>query len=260
MHKEDILEYLYKNTECRIQSLTDRFGISLSTAQRLVRQLINENWAIVNNNVISYMPLCSAKFEKENMAMQNALAYNAVSLIKEHDVVCLSGGSATIALMMPFIALNKKNIIIITNSFLVFKYYMAFHSMAVSKNIRLIVIGGTIRKQFYSFGGEYAESIIHRFNIEKTFMGTESADIKRGLFSAIPGDYFIESNFFAVSNKTYLVTSKKKFEIKKLYKWGDWNDFSGIVSDYDLSVFSDRKNFHAVQVSPSDPWTKTNIT
>lgn len=254
--KLDILAFIYKNVKVSVNDIIKIFGISVSTAHRVLSKLSEENWVVIEQNTVLYMPFSHFDYvsNMESAIIKNALAYQAVKLISENDKICLSGGSTTIALMLPFIFLNKKNITIISNSSLILRYYLAFSELAIENNITLITIGGSLRKHFFSFGGEYAEDIIYNFNIDKTFMGTESVDVELGFFTETISEHFVESSFMEVSSKVYLVTSSEKFSIKKLYRWTDWDSISGIVTDYEANKFFNRSNFDVYQVDIHNLW------
>lgn len=253
--KLSLLSYIYQNIEVSINDIIEEFHVSISTAYRLARSLREDGWVSIENNKVSYMPFDFFPYEDKATAFtQNALAFKAIDLIEENEVICLSGGSSTIALILPFIIMYKKNIVIISNSTLVFRYYMKLQRIACQKNISLITIGGTIRSHFYSFGGEYADYIIHRFQIEKTFMGTECVDPLKGLYSDILIESFVERNFFDVSEKTYLLAAAVKFKKKCLYQWASWEDFHGFISDYNFQDFPHKDKIDCIKVDPKTIW------
>ncbi|MGL5955984.1 MAG: DeoR/GlpR family DNA-binding transcription regulator [Brevinema sp.] len=247
--KEEILNFIYKHIKISIEDILDNFHISVSTAYRILKQLDDENWIVFDSNTIYYKPATLFSYDCiDTVILTHALAWESAKIIQENDVICLSGGSTTIASILPFIILTKKNITIISNSSLVFQYYLLFYNQAIQNSINLITIGGQLRHHFHSFGGEYADQIIEHFNIAKTFLGTECVHEKQGLLTNTLAESFIETAFMKVSEQTYLVASAQKFYKKAKYVWADWNQFNGIISDYDLSNFRNRKNFQCYQL------------
>ncbi len=253
--KKEVLVYIYQYIEVPIKDILSVFNISESTAHRVLKQLVQEHWITIEQHIIYYKPFTFFPYiEKEKAILTNALAWNATKIINEGDVICLSGGSTTIAAMLPFIILTKKNITIISNSSLVFQYYLSLYPKALKQNIKLLAIGGVLRQEFNSFGGEYADEIIAHFNILKTFLGAESLVVNQGVFTNILAESFIETAFMKISKATYLVTASSKFSIKGKYKWADWGQFRGIVSDYNLEIFKKNKDFEIYQVDIDDLW------
>ncbi len=253
--KEDVLVYIYQHIEVPVKDILNIFNISESTAHRVLKQLSQENWIIIEQHIIYYKPFTLFPYkDKEKAILINALAWNATKIINEGDVICLSGGSTSIAVILPFIILTKKNITIISNSSLVFQYYLLLHLKASEQNITLLTIGGILRQHFYSFGGEYADEIIDHFNISKTFLGAESINVNQGLFTDTLGESFVETAFMNVSKATYLVATSDKFSSKGKYKWADWGQFKGIISDYNLDIFKKNKVFEIYQVDTKNIW------
>ncbi|MGL4676357.1 MAG: MarR family transcriptional regulator [Brevinema sp.] len=247
--KKKILRFIYQRVELSIHDILGHFRLSMSTAYRILKQLECENWIVLDLNSIYYKPSTLFSYDQIDTArLTNALAWESAKIIQENDVICLSGGSTTVALILPFVILNKKNITIISNSSLVFQYYLLFYDQALQHRINLITIGGQLRHYSYSFGGEYADQIIEHFNISKTFLGSESAHEKQGLFTNTLAESFIETAFMKVSEQTYSVVSAQKFHNKSKYLWAEWTQFDGIISDYDLSNFRERKNFRCYQL------------
>ncbi|WP_300367244.1 DeoR/GlpR family DNA-binding transcription regulator [Brachyspira sp.] len=236
IEKKYLLNFIYKNVNTNINSLKEEFNISTSTVYRLLHQLRDENWIVIDKNNIIYKPFSYINIQEDNTKniIQNAIAYKSHELINNGDVICLSGSSTTMSLMIPFIVMNKENITMISNSVLVLKNYLDYYNLAVEKNIILLVIGGTIKKQFYAFNGEYVDNIANNLNIEKAFFGTQSIDPQRGLFMDTLLENMVEKKLMEISKKNYLIANYEKFQTKGLFKWADLNELNGIISDINL--------------------------
>lgn len=236
IEKKDLLSFIYKNVNININLLKENFNISTSTVYRMLQQLKDENWILIDKNNIIYKPFSYINMQEDNFRniLKNALAYKAHELINNGDVICLSGSSTTMSLMIPFIIMNKENITIISNSVLVLRSYLNYYDLAIKKNIILLVIGGTIKKQFYAFNGEYVDNIANNLNIEKSFFGTQSIDPQRGLFMDTLLENMVEKKLMEISKNNYLIANYEKFQTKGLFKWADLCELKGIISDIDL--------------------------
>ncbi len=252
--EKEVLNYIMQNIEVELNDIVKIFSISSSTAHRILRKLGQSNWVDVKQNTIYYKPFTLFNYDDKNSArITNALSYRASKMINSSDSVGLIGGSTTVASILPFLILENENITIISNNSLALQYYLMFKDYALSKKIHFFVIGGTLRDEYVSFGGEYSEEIIKHFTINKCFIGTQSVDIERGLFTNSVSDRFVETSFIQVAEKAYIVTAATKFNVKKFYRWASWSEFDGIITDYDVSLFKNKENFDAIQVNTNIP-------
>lgn len=240
----DVLEYIYKNVILYTSDIQSKFSISLSTTHRILKKLSSNSWIYLDKDKIIYMPFKHFKCEDINYEKRkNAIAYKATEIIEEGDIVCLAGGSTTVALVLPFIILKKKNIFIITNGVLAVRYYLSLEKTALQNNISLLTIGGTVQNDCYSFGGEYASEVVNKLHINKTFISTQGADITRGLFVDEVKETYVETKFTKTSKDSFLLINSEKFHKRKFFKWGDWKDFDGVITDYKERTLDFTPNF-----------------
>lgn len=228
--EEKILEYVCKNINVSLDDIKNHFGISVSTLHRLVNKLKNL-FITVSDNRVLYIPF--SYFENkdtETEKIKNKIAYNAVDIIKDGEVICLAGSSSTVSLMLPFILMRKKDVSVITNTVPVLRCYMSLYDIAIKNNITLLTIGGTVPANVMSFGGEYADNIISHFNINKIFISTQGVN-SLGLYVDTPLETYAEKTFLSVSSEKYILADSAKFKSKRLFRWGEWKEFDGIITD-----------------------------
>ncbi|MGL4676359.1 MAG: hypothetical protein ACRCWI_01665 [Brevinema sp.] len=225
-----ILNFICQHIIIDLPTLSKEFRISLSTVHRILKSLAP--WVQVNKNQVFYTPFLSLKYTDISYEQhKNNIAYHTSTLINEGETICLAGGSTTVALMIPFIISNNQNILILTNNIYAISLFLIFREQAFHKNITLHLIGGSIQHDFFSLGGEYASNLIKNFRIDKTFISTKSAN-ERGVFSNSLTPIYIEKLFLENSQKNYILINKEKFSKKYLFRWGEWIEFDGLITNY----------------------------
>lgn len=236
VQEAQILEYISCNLEVSLTSLREVFPVSVPTLNRLLAILKRNNWIKIEKDKVIYSPITYfSSYSMKDIGAKMNLARGALSLIEDGDTIGLAGGSTTVSLMMPFLLLNKKNITVVSNSLLALKYYLDLEYLAKENNISFIALGGMIQSHEYVFETDYAETVTANYRIDKTFMTTSGADVDRGLFGDSPKEFSIEKHLMKVSGKNYLLCTKDKFNKKHLYKWADWANFSGLITDYQVA-------------------------
>lgn len=108
------------------------------------------------------------------------------SLVTDGEVIFIDA-STTACEMVPF--LNEKNeVTVITNSLDV------AYRLALSTNLNIIILGGTIRRKSLSVVGGVIENIFPEVNISKAFFGAWGISIKEGLTDVNPQEISIKKN------------------------------------------------------------------
>ncbi len=246
---ESVLHYICQHIVVDFYTLQKHFDISLSTIHRILKSL--HPWVKIDKNKVIYMPF--SHFKYKDLAYEqnkNAIAYKATKLVQDDDTICLAGGSTTIALMVPFIILHSQNVFIITNNIYAISLYLALRDIALAKNISILIVGGLFQYDSFSLTGEYALNLIKNFSIDKTFISTQSVN-KRGFFVNELSYAYVEKCFLENSHKNYILANKEKFGKELLFRWGEWKEFDGIITDYTAPLHQ-REGF---QVILSDPFT-----
>ncbi|MGL5955988.1 MAG: hypothetical protein ACRC0X_05225 [Brevinema sp.] len=230
IRKQRILNFICQQIVVDLTVLSKEFSISLSTVHRILKSL--SPWVKVNKNKVFYTPFLYFKYTDIHYEQhKNNIAYHTSTLVNKGETICLAGGSTTVALMIPFIISNNKDILILTNNIYAISLFLVFRDLALSKNITLHIIGGSIQHDFFSLGGEYASNLIKNFSIDKTFIGTKSAN-KRGFFSNSLTPAYIEKLFLEHSKKNYILINKEKFFQQYLFRWSQWEEFDGLITDH----------------------------
>ncbi len=240
---ESVLHYICQHIVVDFHTLQKHFDISLSTIHRILKSL--QPWIKADKNKVIYISFIDYKYK--DLAYEqskNAIAYKATKLIQDGDIICLAGGSTTIALMIPFIILQCQNIFIITNNIYAISLYLTLRDSALAKNITLLIVGGLIQYDSLSLEGEYSLNLIKNFNIDKTFISTESVD-KRGFFMNTLTYAYVEKCFLENSHKNYMLANKEKFHRELLFRWSEWKEFDGIITNY-TEPLQQREDFEVI--------------
>lgn len=168
--REAILDLLKQNGSVRVPELTERFHVSVETVRRDLESLENEG--LLKRVYGGAIPVSRRSVEPafqdrkdQNDREKQRIGALAASLIDEGDVVGIDLGTTTMELAL---ALKARNIhvIVITNSIPIAA------TLSESDVIEVILIGGRVRKNELSVGGDLlTEANIRMFQTDKMFLG-----------------------------------------------------------------------------------------
>ncbi|MBO4411943.1 MAG: DeoR/GlpR transcriptional regulator [Lachnospiraceae bacterium] len=178
--REKILDLMKRNGSVRVKELTERFGVSIETIRRDLESLESEGLLkrVYGGAVPVSRRSVEPKFQdrkSQNDTEKHRIGALAASFIEEGDVVGIDLGTTTMELA---IALKERNIhvIVITNSIPIAA------ELSASDRIEVILIGGRVRKNELSVGGDLlSESNIRSFQTDKMFLGVGGITVKFGI-------------------------------------------------------------------------------
>ncbi|MHC1748720.1 MAG: DeoR/GlpR family DNA-binding transcription regulator [Cellulosilyticaceae bacterium] len=163
-----------------------------------------------------------------NIDMKQKIAKNAISLIKDHEIIFLDTSTNNLEIAK---ALNneKKKLTIITNMIeIVFE-------VKKNPNIRLICVGGEFNHEVGAIVGSAADRYIKNFTYDIAFIGACGINQELGYIStANLEDGATKKSIIESSKRSYLVTEKEKFNYDEFYKFADLEEITGIITEEGL--------------------------
>lgn len=204
--KTKILDFIKKNDFTTTQQICMEFGVSESTARRVLGSL-SEAGKITRlhggampasvNGLTTEFQIRNAINKEQKIAIAKA----ASGIIHDYSTVILMGGT-TVCEMCQFI--QDKNITVVTNSMLV------LNGLKYSRNVRLILLGGLYNYQEEEVGGLLANKGLNSMRADYLFMGTSGFDEKYG-FSTTNAAVDLYINCIETSVNTCVLADSSKY-------------------------------------------------
>lgn len=163
-----------------------------------------------------------------NIEKKKRIALNALSIIKEEEVIFLDISTNNIEIAKELNCSNKK-LTVVTNMIEIVL------ELKNSKNIKLISIGGEFNKKVGAIVGAAADRYINKFTYDKAFIGVCGINKDTGYISTNDlEDGNTKKTIIECSNKSYLVTEKEKFNFDEFYKFSTLDDIDGIITEENI--------------------------
>ena len=171
-------------------------------------------------------------YDGNNIHEKNAIAEKALEQIKEGESIYLGAGSTTYKLASLLYRLDiKLDIITISLPIAVL--------LSKNKGINIILIGGKLTKENFSFEGQMASEYLKFYNINKAFVGMRGFNLDHGF--TIPTMDQVKSIRAIVeySSEVIVLADYSKFGLQSLMKVGTFED--GVIKDKMRMLITNKK-------------------
>lgn len=163
--KARILDSLRADGEVSVDELADQFGVSPSTIRRDLNALSAEGLLrrVRGGGSIESDRVPFDSVTHQHPAEKERVAARAAELVSEGDVVLIDIGTTTALLAK---RLRGRRITVITSSLAV------IDQLRDDDTVELIVLGGALRKNYYSMVGALTEQALAQLRANICFLGT----------------------------------------------------------------------------------------
>lgn len=206
---ERIEEYVNLNRYVSLDDLKERFGISRSTIRRDLDYLIESNRIAATRGGASTVNR-GTKFEpsylekvKLNFDEKRRIAKAAVDHISPGDTIFLDSGT-TATQMTEFIS-GISEVYVATNDL------MTATALISCPNVALTVIGGDIRKGFYTTYGHFAASVLENYHFDKAFLCVDAFSIQHGAMITNTDEVDVKRAIVKASSEVIVLCDHTKF-------------------------------------------------
>lgn len=205
--KQKIVDLIAINEMVSVQELSGFFGVTGATIRNDLRELERANKLIrthggaIANGKRSFedKPDC-----RLNVELKQALARKTLEYISDGDSVIIDTGTTTLELAKQIAASNRKRLKVLTNDLKIAEI------LENSKDIEIILAGGSIRKEFHCTVGYQACKFIQQFSVDKAFLATSCLSLKKGFSTPNMQIAEFKEASMSVSNQIFVLCDSTK--------------------------------------------------
>ena len=157
----------------------------------------------------------------ENEMEKKAIAEKAASLIKPGNTIIIDSGSTTIHLIEH---LKGKNITVVTNNLLVLE------KLKSEDDIKIIALGGSLRRESMGTVGPLAEMAIKALNVDIYFMGAAAYN-RSSITSSDISESSLKRDMMDAADKVVFLADSSKFGKRAFSNICSWHDVDTFISD-----------------------------
>lgn len=229
--QQEIAEIIQTNGKITTAEITEKYGISDESARRDLRLLEQKglckrtHGGAILLSQVSVRPPVNRDFEKMPVfANYREIARQAVTKVKENDIVYLTGGSFGY-IMVSFLPKDIRYTVVV-NSVDIAKELRAF------ENIDVYIVGGKMR-QSGSVVDSFANDFVSRLHFDVCFITGAGLTADFGLSNGTDETAAFQRAVIRNSRKKHLLIPNAKVGVNSFIKVCEATDFDSIITDWD---------------------------
>ena len=230
--RSKILELLNKQNDISISVMSKMFKISEVSVRNDLSHLEQKGLLIrTRGGAITKQPV---NFDlnlnqrlKQNYKQKQSIGKKAVEYIRDGFTIVLDSGSTTLE-----VANNLggfKNLKLVTNSLPIAEL------VADNENIEVIMPGGILRPDMRSLMGSMAEKNLQNYNCDITFIGADSINSERGIFTPLEFEASLSQAMMKIGKKVIVVIDSSKFDKNSFIRISPMENIDIIITDKKIS-------------------------
>jgi len=228
---DEMEQYILKNGTVSLQALTERFDVSISTVRQDVAALVRKGTVKkIYGGVSSVRPNRLVPFDARKARQhekKQAIGKHAASLLQDHDILFLDSGTTTLE-VIPHIPPDKR-ITVLTHNL------SALVAAAAYDHIDVICLPGRMDRRTNAFLAADLR-YLEQYNITVAMMAVTGISGGGDVTNSSLIECEIKRTAVVKSDRAYLLADSGKFERVSLTSYAKLNQFTGLVTDSDLSA------------------------
>jgi len=233
--QEAILEYLERQGACDYRELAELLKVSDITIRRDIDKLASRAAVIKVLGGVQSAKAHPSLYEPElalRMSMRNpekrAIAAKALQLVGPGQTIFLDGGTTSLELAK-LLARDRKQLTIITNSFLICQ------ELSRNKDNSTLILGGLYEPTTHCCVGTTAEEQAKSFFVDKAFVSTKGFVPREGTYESAVGLFRIKQIVTKQSGEVILLVDHSKFGQRSLCRVLDTSQINTVITDDGVS-------------------------
>jgi DeoR/GlpR family transcriptional regulator of sugar metabolism len=160
-----------------------------------------------------------------NKERKRLIAQKAVDLIKDNETIILDSGTTNAQIAHNLRNQHFENVTVVTCDIVV------ANTLGSVKNINVLVLGGILRKSYYSLYGPYTEMALKNIRANKLFLGIDAASMDVGVSNIVLEEVPVKQLMIQNSDQVVMVADSSKFGVNAPYKVCPWEDIDYVITD-----------------------------
>lgn len=228
--RQEISTLVRERGSVQVTSLAERYGVSMQTIRKDLHFLTKKGIAERSYggaisadavNVVAEPPLETKR--ATNIDEKARIGALAAAMVRPGDSVVLDSGTTTlqIAHHLP----DDEDITVLTNDLDI------LCALARKERIRVVMLGGTLRRRNRAFYGAQTESALSDLHVDKLFLGVDGFDIERGITTHFEPEAMLNRKMAKAARQVIAVTDRSKFGKVCLHRILNVDEIDDLVTD-----------------------------
>jgi DeoR/GlpR family transcriptional regulator of sugar metabolism len=231
-----ILQTIRERGVVENEELSKIFDVSLATIRRDLKTLSDQRLIKLDHGgstITDYLdsmgePLYETKVYI-NEDCKAAIGAAAAQMIQNGDTIILDSGTTNAQIARHLRQRKLRQIEVITCDLMVAK------ELGDDPNISVLVLGGLMRKSYYTTYGPYTEQVLRNIQANKTFLGVDAVSKERGVSNIVLEEVPVKELSIRASEQVIMVADSTKFGKSATYRVCGWDAINIVITDDGIS-------------------------
>lgn len=226
-----IIEYIESRGQVNVVDLSKEFNVSEVTIRNDLAQLeekgllIRSRGGAIRSQRVGIDYKLNEK-SKKYLKEKQAIGKKTVELIKDNDTIIIDSGSTTMEVAKNLSGF--KNLTVITNALNIASILVNY------ENVKVIMLGGILRKNSLSLIGPIAESSIKNYYCDKLIIGVDGIDSEHGISTPNIEEAQLNKLMIEISKEVIVVTDSSKFSRRSFAYIAPISKIDVVVTDSNI--------------------------
>jgi DeoR/GlpR family transcriptional regulator of sugar metabolism len=227
-----ILQLICERRFVENKELASIFEVTKATIRRDLKTLKEQNLIHLDHGGSYHIDFLNSGNEPlyetkvyVNKELKRLIAQAATNLVKDNQTIILDSGTTNAQIAHSLRNQHLENVSVVTCDIAVAQI------LGSDKNINVLVLGGILRKSFYSLYGSYTEMVMRNIRANKVFLGIDAANIDVGISNVTLEEVPIKQLMIQNSDQVVMVADSSKFGINAPYKVCSWDSIDQVITD-----------------------------
>ncbi len=231
-----ILNLLDTHGKIRVNELAEKMNVSEATVRRDLETMQGQGLLQRTHGgaMLTTQPTAlEISFDESQTRLlpeKIAIGKEAAKLVNPGESIIIESGSTTLEFARFLVDISP--LTVLTNSLAIAR------ELSVNKDIEIMVLGGTLRRQSASLVGPWVAEILKHIRVDKAFLGVNGISIGFGM--SAPNPFTAESRkaMMAAARQKVALADHNKLGVENLYFVAKMEDLDILITDSGASADS----------------------
>ena len=223
-----ILDMANQSRVVRVEDLSQRFGVSVSTVRRdlndLTRQgLLRRTYGGAMLSRRESWELPRSERARQQRSAKEQIGILAAQLVRDGETIIVDSGTTTFALARWLV--GKRNVTVVTNDLRI------AIELSSREGVRVLVTGGFVSPAHDLLVGMAAERLLGEVNADRVFLATTGITLERGATHASAEQLAIKRAMVKAAQEVVLVADSSKVGRVQSFQVAPLADLHVLITD-----------------------------
>lgn len=229
--KKEIIKLLKEKEKVIVPDLCAYFNVSPATIRNDLRELEQSgllkrtHGGAIDISKVGY-ELNAKERQVKNLSQKKAIARKALEYIEDGDIIILDTGTTTLELAK--LLHGFKELTIVVNDLEIARY------LEEIDGVNIILIGGTVRKNFHCTVGPFASKILAELSVDKVFLATNGFTLEKGCTTPDINQAEIKEIMVNIASQVILLCDSSKIGQSTFTQFASPTEIDMLISDQHL--------------------------